>query len=45
MKIKLALSASLVVAALQTGCAKLWTLDRSDFETYRLPGRKHFTLV
>ena len=37
--------ASLVVAALKTGCAKLWTLDRSDFETYRLPGRKHFTLV
>jgi hypothetical protein len=37
--------ASLVVAALKTGCAKVWTLDRGDFETYRLPGRKHFTLV
>jgi len=37
--------ASLVVAALKTGCAKVWTLDRADFETYRLPGRKHFTLV
>ena len=37
--------ASLVVAALKTGCAKVWTLDRADFETYRLPSRKHFTLV
>jgi predicted nucleic acid-binding protein len=37
--------ASLVVAALKTGCHKIWTLDRADFETYRLPGRKHFTLV
>lgn len=37
--------ASLVVAALKTGCTKIWTLDRADFETYRLPGRKHFTLV
>lgn len=37
--------ASLVVAALKTGCAKVWTLDRNDFETYRLPGRKRFTLV
>ncbi|MER2538758.1 MAG: PIN domain-containing protein [Azonexus sp.] len=37
--------ASLVVAALKTGCSKIWTLDRADFETYRLPGRKHFTLV
>jgi len=37
--------ASLVVAALKTGCAKVWTLDRADFETYRLPNRKHFTLV
>ena len=34
--------ASLVVAALKTGCTKIWTLDRADFETYRLPGRKHF---
>ena len=37
--------ASLVVAALKTGCTNVWTLDRSDFETYRLPGRKHFKLV
>ena len=37
--------ASLVIAALKTGCTKIWTLDRADFETYRLPGRKHFTLV
>lgn len=37
--------ASLVVAALKTGCTKIWTLDRADFETYRLPGRKRFTLV
>jgi uncharacterized protein len=37
--------ASLVVAALNTGCRKIWTLDRADFETYRLPGRKHFTLL
>lgn len=37
--------ASLVVAALKTGCTKVWTLDRADIETYRLPGRKRFTLV
>ena len=37
--------ASLVVAALKTGCTNIWTLDRSDFETYRLPGRKHFKLL
>lgn len=37
--------ASLVIAALKTGNSKIWTLDRADFETYRLPGRKHFTLV
>ena len=37
--------ASLVVAALKTGCTDIWTLDRADFETYRLPGRKHFTLA
>ncbi len=37
--------ASLVVASLKTGCNKIWTLDRADFETYRLPGRKHFHLV
>lgn len=37
--------ASLVVAALKTGCSTVWTLDRNDFETYRLPGRKRFRLV
>ena len=37
--------ASLVVAALKTGCTKVWTLDRADFETCRLPGRKRFTLM
>ncbi len=37
--------ASLVVAALKTGCTTVWTLDRADFETYRLPGRKHFRLA
>lgn len=37
--------ASLVVAALRTGCSTVWTLDRNDFETYRLPGRKRFTIV
>lgn len=37
--------ASLVVASLKTGSSTIWTLDRNDFETYRLPGRKHFRLV
>lgn len=37
--------ASLVVAALRTGYTQVWTLDRRDFETYRLPGRKRFRLV
>lgn len=37
--------ASLVVAALATGYTQVWTLDRNDFETYRLPGRKRFKLV
>jgi predicted nucleic acid-binding protein len=37
--------ASLLIAALKTGCTRIWTLDRSDFETYRLPGRRHFTLA
>ena len=37
--------ASLVVAALKTGSTQIWTLDRDDFVTYRLPGRKHFKLV
>jgi hypothetical protein len=37
--------ASLVVAAMATGVTAVWTLDRSDFETYRLPGRKRFHLI
>ncbi len=37
--------ASLVVAALNTGVTTVWTLDRRDFETYRLPNRKRFRLV
>lgn len=37
--------ASLVVTAIKTGCIDVWTLDRVDFETYRLPGRKRFRLV
>lgn len=37
--------ASLVVTAIKTGCTDVWTLDRADFETYRLPGRKRFRLA
>ncbi len=37
--------ASLVVAALNTGIHSVWTLDRNDFETYRLPSRKRFHLA
>lgn len=37
--------ASLVIAAMMTGIHTVWTLDRNDFETYRLPGRKRFHLV
>jgi len=37
--------ASLVVAALTTGIDTVWTLDRNDFETYRLPKRRRFRLV
>ncbi|MCF8185050.1 MAG: PIN domain-containing protein [Polynucleobacter sp.] len=37
--------ASLVVAAMSTGIHTIWTLDRNDFETYRLPGRKRFHLA
>ncbi|MDR1889815.1 MAG: PIN domain-containing protein [Zoogloeaceae bacterium] len=36
---------SLVIAALKTGCTRIWTLDRRDFETCRLPGRKRFEWV
>jgi hypothetical protein len=37
--------ASLVISAIKTGCIDVWTLDRADFETYRLPGRKRFRLA
>ncbi len=37
--------ASLVVVALTTGHNQVWTLDRRDFETWRLPSRKRFKLV
>lgn len=37
--------ASLVAATLSTGVTTVWTLDRADFETYRLPGRKRFRLA
>jgi len=37
--------ASLVVAGINTGIHTVWTLDRNDFETYRLPGRKRFRLA
>ena len=34
-----------VVAAMATGIHTVWTLDRKDLETYRLPGRKRFHLA
>ena len=37
--------ASLVHVACATGVQHVWTIDRSDFETYRLPNRKRFHLV
>jgi uncharacterized protein len=37
--------ASLVHAACATGVQHVWAIDRADFETYRLPGRKRFRLV
>lgn len=37
--------ASLVHAACTTGVQQIWTIDRADFETYRLPSRKRFRLV
>jgi predicted nucleic acid-binding protein len=37
--------ASLVVTAMSTGIHTVWTLDRNDFGTYRLPGRKRFRLA
>ncbi len=37
--------ASLIVTAIRTGCIDVWTLNRADFETYRLPGRKRIRLA
>jgi uncharacterized protein len=37
--------ASLVHVACATGVQQVWTIDRVDFETYRLPNRKRFRLV
>ncbi|MDI6749887.1 MAG: type II toxin-antitoxin system VapC family toxin [Pseudomonadota bacterium] len=37
--------ASLIVAALKTGITAVWTLDRSDFDVYRLPNRRRFRTV
>lgn len=37
--------ASLVHVACATGVQHVWTIDRTDFETYRLPNRKRFRLV
>lgn len=37
--------ASLVHVACATGVTDVWTVDRADFETYRLPGRKRFKLI
>jgi hypothetical protein len=37
--------ASLVVAALKTGSATIWPLERNDFASCHLPGRKHFRPV
>lgn len=37
--------ASLVHVACVTGVHDVWTIDRGDFETYRLPNRRRFRLV
>lgn len=37
--------ASLVHVACVTGVQHVWTIDRADFETYRLPNRKRFRIV
>jgi uncharacterized protein len=37
--------ASLVHVACASGIQHIWTIDRVDFETFRLPGRKRFQLV
>lgn len=37
--------ASLVQVACATGIQHVWTIDRADFETYRLPNRRRFRLV
>lgn len=37
--------ASLAHVACVTGVQEVWSLDRGDFETYRLPNRRRFRLV
>jgi predicted nucleic acid-binding protein len=37
--------ASLVHVACATGVHQVWTIDRTDFATYRLPNRKRFRMV
>lgn len=37
--------ASLVHVACVSGVQDVWSIDRSDFETYRLPNRRRFRLV
>lgn len=37
--------ASLVHVACVTGVQEVWSIDRADFETYRLPNRRRFRLV
>jgi hypothetical protein len=34
-----------VHVACATGIQHVWTIDRADFETYRMPNRKRFRLV
>ena len=37
--------ASLVHVACVTGVQDVWSIDRDDFETYRLPNRRRFRLI
>jgi uncharacterized protein len=37
--------ASLAQVACATGVLHVWSIDRSDFETYRLPNRRRFRLI
>ena len=45
MKGLLPMRPSLALAAISTGITAIWAVDRDDFETYRLPGRKRFKLA